>query len=106
MERGQKKRMALFKKKGALGITSWKRSGLHNGDLKTVSGTTDWCLNFCDGNKWIINPKLPNNHYPHLHFQTHSNSNLNPTPNQYYNNPTPVNNGRLMYMAFGMEIMN
>jgi hypothetical protein len=25
-------------------------SGQHNGDLKTLGGTSDWCHNFCDGN--------------------------------------------------------
>ena len=45
---------SLIKKRGHWVYTSWKRSGLHNGDLKTLAGTTDWCLNFCDGNKWCV----------------------------------------------------
>jgi hypothetical protein len=28
--------------------------GQHNGDLKTLGGTSDWCHNFCDGNKWLM----------------------------------------------------
>ncbi len=59
-----KETYGLIKKRDHWVYTSWKRSGQHIGDLKTLSGTSDWCLNFCDGNKW------------------------------------------LMYMAFGMEIMN
>jgi hypothetical protein len=31
-----------------------KISGQHNGDLKTLGGTSDWCHNFCDGNKWLM----------------------------------------------------
>jgi len=27
---------------------------MHNGDLKTVGGTTDWCLNYCDGCIWLM----------------------------------------------------
>jgi hypothetical protein len=29
-------------------------SGQPNGDLKTLGGTSDWCHNFCDGNKWLM----------------------------------------------------
>jgi hypothetical protein len=26
----------------------------HNGDLTTLGGTTDWCINYCDGCIWLM----------------------------------------------------
>jgi hypothetical protein len=42
----------IIKKRGHKIYSNWKRSGQHNGDLKTKEGISDWCLAFCDGCKW------------------------------------------------------
>jgi hypothetical protein len=42
------------KKKGHKIYSNWKRSGQHNGDLKTKEGISDWCLAFSDGCKWAM----------------------------------------------------
>ena len=71
----------LIKKKGYVIYRNWKKSGLiaklyltyyiylrlytiydwtatstgqQNGDLTTLGGTTDWCHNYCDGNRWLM----------------------------------------------------
>jgi hypothetical protein len=35
-------------------IKTFPALGQHNGDLTTLGGTTDWCLNYCDGCIWLM----------------------------------------------------